>query len=171
MRRVVALGCLVAVGIFLLTLAFVGGWQAFESVVNPAVRAIHEHPVATTPSVLGTELDGPAGDPAVSYTYVVAGHTYHGYDIGSAATGNVFEKYPGDPLPIQYAATMPGVSCVAESTDCPNDVYDPYLFVGVFWGLMLLSAIVIGAAFGIRAIVRRLRCQGDASRALRSQPD
>ena len=153
MRRRFRLGCLGTICLFLVTFAIVGGWQLFESITNPAVSAIHTHPVAATAKVIEPEIDGVGGDAAVSYRYSVGHHTYDGFDVGSKATGDVLVKRPGDPIPIQYAATMPQVSCVADSTDCPNSVYDPYLFAFVFWALALLT----GLAFAIRSLARHMR--------------
>src|SRR5205823_8974814 len=141
MRRVLAIGCLVPVGWFVISFVIVGTWQAFESISNPAVAAIRQHPVAATGTVLEPVIDGFGGDPAVDYTYMVAGRTFRGHDVGSNATGNVLEKRPGDPIPIRYAATMPEVSCVAQSTDCPNDVFAPGLVAFAFWTLALVTAI------------------------------
>jgi hypothetical protein len=157
MRRVLALGCLVPVGLFVSTLVIVWAWDAFQSLSNPEVAAIRQHPVAATASVVEPQIDGFGGDPAVDYTYLVAGHRYRGHDIASDATGNVLTKKPGDPLPIQYAATMPEVSCVAGSTDCPNSVFAPGLYTIVFWALALVTAIVAGLTFAVRALVRGLR--------------
>jgi hypothetical protein len=152
MRRVLAIGCLVPVGLFVVTLAIVWAWQGFESITNPAVAAIRQHPVPATGTVVEPVIDGFGGDPAVEYTYVVAGHKFRGHDLASEATGNVLDKKPGDPIPIQYAASMPEVSCVAGSTDCPNDIYAPGLFTVVFWTLALVTAIGACLTFGLRAI-------------------
>lgn len=156
MRRVLALGCLVPVGFFVVSLALVGAWQAFESSFNPAVAAIRGHPVQATGSVEEVVIDGFGGDPAVDYTYVVAGRTLHGHDVGSSATGNVLEKNPGDPIPIQYAATMPSVSCVAGSEDCPNDIFAPGIAAYLFWALVILSAVGAGLFLLTRAAIRGL---------------
>ena len=157
MRRVLAVGCLVPVGLFVITFVVVGAWQAFESVSNPGVAAIRQHPVASTGTVVEAVIDGFGGDPAVDYTYVVAGQSFRGHDVGSDATGNVLDKKPGDAIPIQYAATMPEISCVAESTDCPNSIYAAGLFTFVFWALALVTAAAAGLTFGTRAIVGSLR--------------
>src|SRR5438067_6782605 len=125
MRRVLAIGCLVPVGLFVLSFPIVVAWQAFEARFNPAIAAIRQHPVSTTGTVVQVVIDGFGGDPAVDYTYTVAGNSYPGHDVGSDATGDVLDKKPGDPIPIQYASTMPGVSCVADSMDCPNDIFAP----------------------------------------------
>jgi hypothetical protein len=157
MRRVLALGCLVPVGLFVSTLVILWAWDAFQSLSNPAVAAIRQHPVATTASVVEPQIDGFGGDPAVDYTYFVGGHGYRGHDIASDATGNVLTKKAGDSLPIQYASTMPEVSCVKGSTDCPNSVFAPGLYTLVFWVLALVTAIAAGLTFAVRALVRGLR--------------
>lgn len=157
MRRVLAIGCLVPVGLFVISFVIVGAWQAFESISNPAVAAIRQHHVAATGTVLETVIDGFGGDPAVDYTYVVAGRSFRGHDVASDATGDVLQKKPGDPIPIQYAATMPEVSCVAGSTDCPNGVFAPGLVAFVFWTLVLVTAVVAGLTLAVRAITRSLR--------------
>jgi hypothetical protein len=154
MRRLLAIGCLVPVGLFVISFAMVGASQDFESISNPAVAAIRQHPVATTGTVVEAVIDGFGGDPAVEYKYIVAGHSFRGHDLASDATGNVLDKKPGDPIPIQYAATMPEVSCVAGSTDCPNSIYAPGLVVFVFWTLALVTAVLAGLTFAVRAIAR-----------------
>ncbi|HEY4844051.1 MAG TPA: hypothetical protein VII89_00010 [Candidatus Dormibacteraeota bacterium] len=165
MRRVLALGCLVPVGFFVVSLAIIGAWQAFESSFNPAVAAIREHPVQATGRVEEVVIDGFGGDPAVDYTYIVAGRTFHGHDVGSSATGNVLEKNPGDPIPIQFAATIPSVSCVAGSEDCPNDVFAPGVAAYLFWALVILSAVGAGLYFLIRAAIRGLRHRSAAPKS------
>jgi hypothetical protein len=170
MRRVLAIGCLVPVGLFVITLVIVGAWQAFESVANPAVAAIRQHPVATTGTVVEAVIDGFGGDPAVDYTYIVAGQSFRGHDVASEATGNVLDKKPGDPIPIQYAATMPEVSCVAGSTDCPNSIYAPGLAAFVFWALALVTAVLAGLTFGLRTITRSLRRGGGSERLTHKVP-
>jgi hypothetical protein len=155
MKRRWSLVGITVVGLFALTFALVGGWQAYESSTDPAVSAIRIHPVPAFGQVVEPEIDGFGGDPAVSYRYAVGGHTYTGFDLGSKATGDVLAMRQGDRIPIEYAATMPQISCVAESTDCPNSVYDPYLFVFVFWALAVVTGVVVGGSFAIRASVRR----------------
>ena len=155
MRRGCGIGCLTLVGLFATTYAGVGGWQLYESASNPAVAAIREHAVSITATVIQPEIDGLGGDPAVSYRYTVGGRSFTGYDVSSEATVDVLGKQPGDPIPIQYAATMPGVSCLAKSNDCPNSVYGPYLFVVVFWALALIAACVAGTAVALRRTRRR----------------
>ena len=157
MRRVLGIGCLVPVGLFVISFLIVGGWQAFESLSNPPVAAIRQHPVATTGTVVEAVIDGFGGDPAVDYTYIVAGQSFRGHDVASDATGNVLDKKPGDAMPIQYAATMPEVSCVAGSTDCPNGVFAPGLVAFVFWTLALVAALGAGLTFAERATVRSLQ--------------
>lgn len=157
MRRVLAIGCLVPAGLFVISFVIVGVWQAFESVSNPAVAAIRQHHVAATGTVVETVIDGFGGDPAVDYTYIVAGRSFRGHDVASDATGDVLQKKPGDPIPIQYAATMPEVSCVAGSTDCPNSVFAPGLVAFVLWTLALVAAVVAGLTFAVRGITRSLR--------------
>ena len=157
MRRGCGIGCLTLIGLFATTYAGVGGWQLYESASNPAVAAIREHAVLTTATVIQLEIDGLGGDPAVSYRYTVGGRSFTGYDVASKATGDVLDKRSGDPIPIQYAATMPEVSCVAESSDCPNSVYDPYLFVIVFYALGLITAGVACTRAALRRARRRRR--------------
>jgi hypothetical protein len=140
--------------LFATNYAGVAGWQLYESAANPAVAAIQDHAVSATATLIQAEIDGPGGDPAVSYRYTVGGRSFTGYDLASKATGDALDKRAGDPIPIQYAATMPDVSCVAESTDCPNSVYDPFLFVVVFWALAVITA---GVAFTRTALRKRRR--------------
>ena len=154
MRRVLAIGCLVPVGLFVLSFAIVVALQAFATTFNPAISAIRQHPVSATGTVVQVVIDGFGGDPAVDYTYTVAGSSYRGHDIGSDAIGEVLDKEPGDPIPIQYAATMPGISCVAESMDCPNDTFAPGMFASIFWTLAVLTAVGAGLTFAMRAFVR-----------------
>jgi hypothetical protein len=157
MRRVLAFGCLLPIGLFVFSFVIVGAWQAFESISNPAVAAIRDHPVAATGTVVEVVIDGFGGDPAVDYTYMVAGHSFRGHDVGSDATGDVLDKKPGDQIPIQYAATMTNVSCLAGSMDCPNDVFAPGLIPSVFWTLVLVAAVLIPLAFAGRTIARGWR--------------
>ena len=126
-------GCLLLLSVSVATVVIVTGWEAFHN--RAGVAAIREHPVVATGIVIEPEIDGFGGDPAVAYHYTVGGRTYEGYDIASPATGDALRLTAGDRIPIQYAATMPEVSCVAQSTDCPNSVFDPYFGVFVFWSI------------------------------------
>jgi hypothetical protein len=148
---------LVPVALFFLSLAIVGAWQAFETTFNPAVAAIRQHPVAVTGTVVEVVIDGFGGDPALDYTYSVGGQRFHGHDVGSYRTGNVLEKKPGDHVPVEYAAAMPEVSCLAGSDDCPNDIFAPGLAAYLFWALAFLMLLGLGLFFGGRAAIGRFR--------------
>ena len=137
-------GCLLLVGISMATALVVASWDLLQARFDPSVAAIRAQAVATVGVVVQPMIDGFGGDPAVAYRYTVTGHTYDGYDIGNSAAGNVLALKPGDPIHIQYAATMPSVSCLAGSTDCPNDVFDPYFAVFIFWSLALIATIGLG---------------------------
>ncbi|PZR79013.1 MAG: hypothetical protein DLM65_11605 [Candidatus Aeolococcus gillhamiae] len=153
MRREAKTGCLAVVALSLATAIVVGTWDLLHQQFDPSVAAIRDHPIAATGTVIQPEIDGLGGDPAVSYHYSVGGHIYDGYDVASSATGDVLRLKAGDHVPIQYAAAVPSVSCVAASTDCPNGVFDPYLAAFVFWAL----ALVLVFALGCQRLSRHLR--------------
>src|SRR2546430_16444334 len=105
MRRVLAFGCLLPIGLFVFSFVMAGAWQAFESISNPTVAAIRDHPVAATGTVVEVVIDGFGGDPAVDYTYMVAGHSLRGHDVGSDATSEELNKNTGDPYSHPHVAT------------------------------------------------------------------
>ena len=90
----------------------------------------------------------------------MSGQTYDGFDLGNEKTGDVLAMKPGDHVAIIYAATMPTVSCLVDSTDCPNDIYDPAIPAFAFWAILVggsfVGAIVVGVVLIARIRRRRL---------------
>ena len=132
-------------------------WQQFEGATSPEVAAIKSHPIATTATVVEPVIDGFGGDPALTYRYSVSGRTYDGFDLGNQKTGDVLAMKPGGPVAIVYAATMPNVSCLVGSTDCPNDIYDPAIPAFAFWGILVGGSFIGTTVVGIVAIARGRR--------------
>lgn len=140
----------------LAVIALVGpiAWQQYEGATSPEVAAINSHPIDSTATVVEPLIDGFGGDPALSYRYSVSGRTYDGFDLGNEKTGDVLAMKPGDHVAIIYAATMPGVSCLVGSTDCPNDVYDPEILAYAFWGILVGGSLLGGAVVGVTLVAR-----------------
>ncbi len=102
-------------------------------------------------------IDGFGGDPAVAYRYTVSGRTYDGFDVGNQQIGDILSMKPGDHVSIAYAADMPQESCLEGSTDCPNDVYDPYLRAFMFWAILIVGNLLGGFVIGVFLLARLLR--------------
>ena len=151
------LGLALAIGwVSLAAIAIAGpiAWQQYEGATSPEVAAIRSDSIAASATVVEPVIDGFGGDPALTYRYKVSGQTYDGFDVGNEKTGNVLAMRPGDHVSIIYAATMPGVSCLAGSTDCPNDVYDPAIQAYAFWGILLGGSLFGGAVVGVIVVAR-----------------
>jgi hypothetical protein len=129
--------------------------QQVVGLTSPEVAAIRNHPVAGTATVVEPLIDGIAGDPALAYRYTVSGRTYEGFDIANAETGDVLAMKPGDRVSIIYAGTMPNVSCLKGSTDCPNDIYDPAIPAFGFWAILIVGSVLGCVGIGVVLITRR----------------
>jgi hypothetical protein len=158
----VRLGISIGIGWGALALvALIGpiAWQQYAGATSPEVTAIKSRPIPTTATVVEPVIDGFGGDPALTYRYSVSGRTYDGFDLANEKTGDVLGMKPGDAVSIVYAATMPSVSCLVGSTDCPNDVYDPAIPAFAFWAILVagsfVTAMVVGAVLIARVLRRR----------------
>ena len=129
-------------------------WQQYEGATSPEVAAIKNHPIATTATVIEPVIDGFGGDPALTYEYAVSGRTYDGFDLGNEKTGDVLAMKPGDHVAIVYAATMPNVSCLVGSTDCPNDINDPAIPAFAFWAILVGGSFIGASVVGLVLIAR-----------------
>ena len=157
-RPVMRLGVAAGAGWGALALIAVIGpatWQQINGLTSPEVAAIRNHPVSATATVVEPVIDGFGGDPALTYHYSVAGRTYDGFDLGNEKTGDVLAMKPGDQVAIVYAATMPNVSCLDGSTDCPNDIYDPAIPAFGFWAVLIVGSILGCVIIGIVLLARR----------------
>lgn len=141
-------------GLFLVAVSGPVTLQQFEGLTSPEVAAIKNHPVRATATVTEPLIDGIGGDPALAYRYTVSGRTYDGFDIANAETGDVLGMEPGDPVSIIYAASMPNVSCLEGSSDCPNDIYDPAIPAFGFWLILIGGSLLGGLLVGVIWVVR-----------------
>jgi hypothetical protein len=135
-----------------LSFAIIGVWNVLDPGIRADVNAINADPTPANATVDEPLIDGFGGDPGVRYRYVVNGQAYTGFDIGNKTIGNVAALKKGQSILIVYARDRPGVSCLAGSTDCPNEANDPETVVILFWILVVLVTI----GFGFFSAVHRV---------------
>lgn len=130
-------------------------WQQLDGVTSPEVAAIRNRS-GRCHRYCGRTADRRTGRrPRAGVSLQSGGTDLRRLRQRQRQDRDVLALKPGDTVSIIYAATMPNVSCLDGSTDCPNDVYDPAIPAFGFWAVLIVGSLLGCAIVGIILIARK----------------